>query len=1520
MFDTFEITIQRKSGDYYPVVSQYSRSGVLLPIRSEGKLRLTPDDLIELTSLGQPKDYGIRLGELLFQGNIDRAFATARSKSDERLRVLLFIEADDAEVKSLRWERLCAPIDGDWNFLRRDQRVPFSLYIPSITDRRFPPIGQRDLRALVLVASPNDSERFNLALFDVAATVASIRSALGNKIPCDVLAHDVEGAIGLPTLNQLCDQLTRQAYTLLHVVCHGQLTKDKTETILYWTTQDNRTEPVPGKLFIDALKQIQGPKGLPHFTFLCTCESASKSADGAFGGFAEQLVRDLGMPAVVAMTEKVTIKTAEALIERFYQQLREHGEVDRALDEATAGLGGRQDIIVPALFSRLGGRPLFSDTLDRPLTTQEIQYGLERFQLLLKERAPVLQNNFEQQREILQRTLKGEVSDLSSTERQERQVALDEINKLAGEVLDLSFNALSLDKPVPDYDTRCPFRGLYPFRLENQDFFFGREDLIQTLQDKLKEEKAQPFLAILGGSGSGKSSLVLAGLIPALQQEEPTLQLAYMTPSYNPLEQLDTTLARVQGHPFVLVIDQFEEVFTLCLDEANRRTWISKLLALVQSGQRVIITMRADFWGECAPYSELKALMQKRQELIAPMNSMELRTAMEKQAGKVGLRFEAGLSNVILDAVQGEPGAMPLLQHALQELWKQRHGRWLRYEEYEKFGGIQKAIAKTAEDFYITLTEEEQKLMGNIFVRLTRLDSQRERDTRQRVILNELISGKNTIDQTKDLVQRLAGEGSRLIVTTLNEKTDKIEVEVAHEALIQYWPRLQSWLNNNRQSLLLRDDIGQAAEKWYEHRQDDDLIHRGGRLEDAENLLELPDFLNELESTYIKACVKLRDRQAKEQKRRVQVLSALVILASIASGFALYQLQQIKRQRVENLATTAQSLLETHPVEAEVNAIVATDSSHSWFVQFPNRNLRSLAEDSLLDVIQGNRERNSLSVESEVTSVAFSPDGKQVVCGSEDGSVHIWNTQTGQQIWKTSQRHEATVTSVAFSPDGKQIVSGSNDSAVHVWDAQTGQQIWKFSQGREEGVTSVAFSPDGKRIVSGSEDRTIRLWDVQTGQQIWQTLPEDQAAVTSVAFSPDGKRIVSGSNDSTVHVWLAQTGQQIWKSSQGHEEAVTSVAFSPDGKRIVSGSNDSTVHLWLAQTGQQIWKSSQGHEEAVTSVAFSPDGKQIVSGSLDETVRLRDAQSGQLIGQSLKGHEAAVTSVAFSPDGKQIVSGSKDKTLRFWDALTNQPLGKILEGHTGQVTSVAFSPKGKQIVSGSVDGTVRLWDALTGRPLGEPLVGFEDGVTTVAFSPDGRQIASGSWDKTIRLWNAQTGQLIGKPLVGHEAAIAAVAFSSNDKQIASGSSDKTIRLWDAQTGQLIGKPLEGHEEAVMAVAFSPDGKQIASGSWDKTIRLWDAQTGQLIGKPLAGHEGGVTAIAFSPDGKQIASGSGDGMIRLWNTQTSQWMDKSLKGHTNQVTAVAFSPDGKQIVSGSRDGTVRLWDAQTGQLLWHPLNR
>ncbi|KAJ6624406.1 quinon protein alcohol dehydrogenase-like superfamily, partial [Mycena sp. CBHHK59/15] len=549
-----------------------------------------------------------------------------------------------------------------------------------------------------------------------------------------------------------------------------------------------------------------------------------------------------------------------------------------------------------------------------------------------------------------------------------------------------------------------------------------------------------------------------------------------------------------------------------------------------------------------------------------------------------------------------------------------------------------------------------------------------------------------------------------------------------------------------------------------------------------------------------------------------------------------------------------------------------------------------------------------------VSSVAFSPDGTQIVSGSYDKTVQVWDAQTGQTVAEPFEGHSNWVTSVVFSPDGTQIVSGSYDKTVQVWDAQTGHTAGRPFEGHNDRVNSIAFSPDGTQIVSGSDDCTVQVWDAQTGHTVAGPFEGHSNWVLSVAFSPDGTQIVSGSGDHTVRVWDAQTGHTVAGPFKGHKDIVTSVAFSPDGTQVVSGSFDCTVQVWDAQTGHTVAGPFEGHSKGVRSVAFSPDGTQIVSGSKDCTVRVWDAQTGHTVAGPFEGHNNWVTSVAFSPDGTQIVSGSQDSTVRVWDAQTDHTVARPFEGHSRWVRSVAFAPDGTQIVSGSDDCTVQVWDVQSGHTVAGPFEGHSNWVLSVAFSPDGTQIVSGSGDHTVRVWDAQTGHTVAGPFKGHKDIVISVAFSPDGTQVVSGSFDCTVQVWDAQTGHTVAGPFEGHSKRVWSVAFSPDGTQIVSGSDDCTVQVWDAQNGCTVVGPFKGHSKGVLSVAFSPDGTQIVSGSHDKTVRVWDAQTGHTVAGPFEGHSNSVNSVAFSPDGTQIVSGSVDCTVQVWDAQTGPLL------
>ncbi|KAJ7301101.1 WD40-repeat-containing domain protein, partial [Mycena albidolilacea] len=421
---------------------------------------------------------------------------------------------------------------------------------------------------------------------------------------------------------------------------------------------------------------------------------------------------------------------------------------------------------------------------------------------------------------------------------------------------------------------------------------------------------------------------------------------------------------------------------------------------------------------------------------------------------------------------------------------------------------------------------------------------------------------------------------------------------------------------------------------------------------------------------------------------------------------------------------------------------------------------------------------------------------------------------------------QAAVTCIAVSSDGAQIVSGSNDKSIQVWDVKTGKAVLKPIEGLTHWVESVAFSPDGALIVSASNDETIRVWDARTGEAVLKPIDGHTRWVRSVAFSPDGAHIVSGSHDKTICVWDARTGEAAaMRSIKGHTGSVKSVAFSPDGAHIVSGSDDKTIRVWDARTGEAVLKPIKGHRDSVRSVAFSPDGAHIVSGSDDKTICVWNARTGEAVLKPIKGHRDWVRSVAFSPDGAHIVSGSDDKTICVWDAKTGKAVLKSIKGHTNPVISVAFSPDGARVVSGSSDKTICVWDARTGEAVLKPIKGHTDSVTSVAFSPNGAHIVSGSHDKTICVWDARTGEAVLNPIEGHTGSVNSVAFSPDGACIVSGSKDKTVRVWDIKMGGALVELTTSHTGSVISVAISPNGARIMAASYNGHIHVWDAWAG-----------------------------------------------------------------------------------------------
>ncbi|MGD1804144.1 NACHT and WD repeat domain-containing protein, partial [Dapis sp. BLCC M126] len=868
------------------------------------------------------------------------------------------------------------------------------------------------------------------------------------------------------------------------------------------------------------------------------------------------------------------------------------------------------------------------------------------------------------------------------------------------------FGATAGQKNPSDEETTSaigenPYKGLLAFQETDGDRFFGRETQIADLWEKLRSlyESADAIrlLPIYGPSGSGKSSLARAGLIPELARRPipgyDTARVAILVPGTNPLEALATILARIVTNdltpvaksreftgelklsnesgeydglrrianvfpdiaisPLIVLVDQFEEVYTLCENQTERDAFVGNLLCAAQDKSKrvtVIVTFRSDFLGETQKHSQLNRLFTEQGYLVPAMNEAELRQAIAKPAELAGHPLDEATINLLIKDTEGREGALPLLQFALTRIWEGLLEGKQPTQTLQDIGGVGGALAGEAQRIYDNLKPEEQEIARRVFLGLVQL-GEGTKDTRRRALLDSLESHQNQPEELKRVVNLFSAPGVRLITLSATGSTET--AEVTHEALFEHWGKFQEWLDGSREDIRFQRRLDEAAHHWNEHKRLEGNLWRPPDLDLLQEYHHrLSKDMTPLQVEFFQASSQAEEnRQEKErrqqlfQKRAIFGLTIISIGAITFAGSALYQMQKAERQRVEQLAATAKAIIPNDPVEGAVHALAAAGLTQSPLVQFPNRGVFPAAHGAILDSTLALRERNRLQGhQGFVNSVAFNHDGTKIVSGSNDNTVRVWDANTGEQIGKPLQ-HQDKVNSVAFNHDGTKIVSGSFDKTVRVWDANTGEQISKPLQ-HWDWVWSVAFNHDGTKIVSGSFDNTVRVWDADTGEQIGKPL-QHQDWVLSVAFNHDGTKIVSGSNDNTVRVWDANTGEQIGKPLQ-HQDKVNSVAFNHDGTKIVSGSFDNTVRVWDADTGEQIGKPLQ-HQDWVLSVAFNHDGTKIVSGSNDNTVRVWDANTGEQIGKPLQ-HQDKVNSVAFNHDGTKIVSGSFDNTVRVWDA------------------------------------------------------------------------------------------------------------------------------------------------------------------------------------------------------------------------------------------------------------------------------
>ena len=1100
---------------------------------------------------------------------------------------------------------------------------------------------------------------------------------------------------------------------------------------------------------------------------------------------------------------------------------------------------------------------------------------------------------------------------------------------------DINFNGASIVQISVDiihtreFITTSPYKGLKKFELEDKDLFFGRDQFLIDLASDLEKSS---FILLLGASGSGKSSVVRAGLIPSLQQNlgSQLVNLTF-TPDENPFEALygkllskysqqEAQIAReVKADTLIQVvkrlkqpdsywfifIDQFEELFTTT-PEDKATEFINGLLKLASAkiaNVKIVATMRADFLDKLSPYPKLVKATKNHRPMIAEMQPDELRMAIEQPAARHGVVFETGLVDEIIKDVQGQAGYLPLLQYTLNILWEEEvksgsiNDRTLNISSYRDVGGVRGALQKRVDSIYGGFIKEEKLATQKIFLKLVGIGGDLESETEWKPIRRRELRSEFETELEQRVLVKLINENLLVSDSQSLGKHQQSTVEIAHEILLPSWTTLSNWIKDNRSAIALRNRLNDDVARWKKKKADNELWD-GSKLEQVlesrknDNFNQILGGFSTDANQFIDASLKKRDRQFRRAMMLAGIGLTLAGLASAGGVFSFIQQQEALKQNIIGIIQLAESrLLTNNQLDAMVEAIKAKKKLDNLWMGKDSVSLQVLG--SLAGAVNHNQKGWKERLRLRNANVIFSPDGKLLAI-IDANIIRLWDIESGEQL-HLLKGNENYLTSAVFSPNGKQLAAASNDNTARLWDANTGKQLY-ILKGHNKHVRSVVFSPDGKRVATASHDKTARLWDANTGKQLY-TLKGHEDWVHSVEFSSDGKLLATASNDNTARLWDANTGKQL-HTLKADENVLWSAEYSPDGKLLATISSDDTVRLWDANTRKQL-HTLKGHDSQVDSVEFSPDGKLLATTSQDSTVRLWNANTGKQL-HTLKGYNSYVWSVEFSPDGKLLATASRDKTARLWDVNTGDPLHTI-QGHESQVYSVKFSPDGKLLVTASGDGTARLWDANTGKLL-HTLNGHDSWVDSVEFSPDGKLLATTSDDNTARLWDANTGKLL-HILKGHKRKVSSVEFSPDGKLLATASWDGTARLWDANTGKQL-HTLKGHKGQVYSVEFSPDGKLLATPSNDETARLWDVNTGKQL-HTLNRHKGLVWSVEFSPDGKRVATASWDDTARLWDANTGKQLN-TLNGHESQVGSVQFSPDGKLLATASDDNTARLW--------------
>jgi WD40 repeat protein/serine/threonine protein kinase len=1136
-----------------------------------------------------------------------------------------------------------------------------------------------------------------------------------------------------------------------------------------------------------------------------------------------------------------------------------------------------------------------------------------------------------------------------------------ELDLIATDAVASSESASGLETVISLAEPDNPYKGLRPFQVGDALDFFGREALVDKLIERMDDpHRFKRFLAIVGPSGSGKSSLVRAGLIPALWRGQlPGSERWFvvdMIPSTRPLDQLEVALTRVaanqagnlrehlvrdangllravdlvlprDGSELVLIIDQFEELFTLVGDESHRAHFLALLYSSVtdpRSRIRVVITLRADCYDRPLHYPEFGELVRSRMETLLPLSAQGLEQAIVGPAKRVGVMFEPGLVAQIVSEMNYQAGALPLLQYALTELFDRREGRLLTRAAYAAIGGAVGALANRAEELFYSQDAVGRELTRQMFLRLVTLGEQAG-NSRRRVPRSELLS----LGGDRDLIEEIIDTFAEYRLLSLDHEADTRRpiVELAHEAILHDWDRLRMWLEDSRNDISQQRLLALAAQQWIEAAKDPSYLLRGTRLEQFESWAAATSLaLTPRERDFLNASSGQKQREDSQEHERQEHELTLAREAAASQCHAASRLRYLAISLAIFLVTAiALSVFAFSQRNVAVDARATSDANYML------AGLRA-AQAQKLALVNGAQAALELDDIETALALAFAANG---IAPSSSQAERILS-EAAYRPGTVRHYEDAVLDSlrVTFSPDGKTILAGGANDVALVWDAVSGRLLYRLA-GHSDWVLDVGISPDGTIGFTLGRDRQIILWDLQTGQEVRRFGPDLVLGpeALSAAFSPSGRYILSNNGglpnnqrgeEANLILWDVATGEPV-RTFRGHTGWVSGVAISPDGRLALSGAFMGEMILWDMETAAVIRRFSENSDDwrkAPSDVAFAPDGRTAYAKGMDGVLVVWDLTTFSVrhrLGEPYGSENWAWTQLAVSPTGRLLctqIAGTDE--LGVWDARSGTEITRI----PASAFAVAFSPDSRYLLSDDSSG-MRLWDVTNGAEMRRFEVRLP--VFGIALSPDGTQLfaATAAIMGSIRqpcefyLFDVQSGDTLRRFDIAADETDelgcviwASPVFSRDGHYVLAGVDERVI-VWDTATGSRV-RTFRGHSASVSSIGLSPDGRSAVSGDINGQLILWDVDSAQAI-RRLRGHQRVVSDIAFNPDGHSALSSGEDGASILWDLMTGEEL-RRFESPNSVLDSVDMSSDGQMALSYESSGLITVWDLATGQAL------